>query len=88
MLPNKQSITGSKNFVPIPKPDCPEAGTRSRITEFQYHLYTPEQLEIIKMYASAERQGLIDAGKDLESSKMVEIEDQVVDTCAHSPTKI
>lgn len=50
--------------------------------------YTPEQLEIMEMYAAAERRVLIDAGKDPETVKVAEkIEEPVVDGCVHKPTK-
>lgn len=50
--------------------------------------YTPEQLEIMEMYAAAERQVLIDAGKDPETVEVAKkIEESVVDSCVHKPTK-
>ena len=63
-------------------------------------VYTPEQIEIMEMYAAAERQSRIDAGKDPETSEGIEtaegtegiervekIGEPFVDACSHIPTK-
>ncbi len=74
-------------LVPAPEEkDIPEE--KNSEGTVQKPEYTPEQVEIMEMYAAAERQALIDAGKDPDIIKKTveKIEESVTDTCAHIPT--
>ena len=73
-------------LAPVPEVQAPVEEAKAE--DGQKPQYTPEQLEIMEMYAAAERQALIDAGQDPETVQVIEkIEEPVVDTCVHKPTK-